>query len=79
MKISSNRQRGRVSDGRAPTFRDTVIGGFPIRVGQNTVVLLPALHRHPKAWDRPEEFDIDTGSPRTGRGITRPRTSRRQR
>ncbi|WP_433235111.1 bifunctional cytochrome P450/NADPH--P450 reductase [Streptosporangium sp. CA-135522] len=44
-------------------FEDTTIGGYPVRKGQTAVVLLPSLHRHPKAWDRPEEFDIDRWLP----------------
>ncbi|MFB9710747.1 bifunctional cytochrome P450/NADPH--P450 reductase [Streptosporangium nondiastaticum] len=44
-------------------FDDTAIGGYPVREGQTCVVLLPSLHRHPKAWDRPEEFDIDRWLP----------------
>ncbi|GAA0952890.1 bifunctional cytochrome P450/NADPH--P450 reductase [Actinocorallia libanotica] len=44
-------------------FADTEIGGYPVRRGQQIFALLPALHRHPKAWDRPEEFDIDRWLP----------------
>ncbi|MDP9863209.1 MULTISPECIES: bifunctional cytochrome P450/NADPH--P450 reductase [Streptosporangium] len=44
-------------------FADTTVGGYPVREGQTAVVLLPPLHRHPKAWDRPEEFDIDRWLP----------------
>ncbi|GII04154.1 bifunctional cytochrome P450/NADPH--P450 reductase [Planobispora takensis] len=44
-------------------FAATEIGGYPVAKGQTTVVLLPPLHRHPKAWDRPEEFDIDRWLP----------------
>ncbi len=44
-------------------FSDTTIGRFPVRAGQPAVVVLPSLHRHPKAWERPEEFDIDRWLP----------------
>lgn len=49
-------------------FADTTIGGYPVMKGQNCVVLLPSLHRHPKAWDRPEEFDIDRWLPENKAG-----------
>lgn len=42
---------------------DTTIGDFDVPAGQTVVVLLSPLHRHPKAWDRPEEFDIDRWLP----------------
>ncbi|MGW2157198.1 bifunctional cytochrome P450/NADPH--P450 reductase [Nonomuraea sp. NPDC001699] len=41
----------------------TTIGGYEIEAGQGVAVLLPSLHRHPKAWERPEEFDIDRWLP----------------
>ncbi|MBB6352013.1 cytochrome P450/NADPH-cytochrome P450 reductase [Nonomuraea muscovyensis] len=41
----------------------TIGGGYPLRAGEPLVVLLPSLHRHPKAWDRPDEFDIDRWLP----------------
>ncbi|MBF8191315.1 cytochrome P450 [Nonomuraea sp. K274] len=41
----------------------TTIGGYPLAEGQGVAVLLPALHRSPKAWERPEEFDIDRWLP----------------
>ncbi|MCK2216050.1 cytochrome P450 [Actinomadura sp. ATCC 31491] len=44
-------------------IEDTEIGGYPIPRGQGVGVLLPMLHRHPKAWERPEEFDIDRWLP----------------
>ncbi|WP_455902053.1 bifunctional cytochrome P450/NADPH--P450 reductase [Rhodococcus gordoniae] len=44
-------------------FSDSEIGHYPIRKGQQIFVLLPALHRHPKAWDRPDDFDIDRWLP----------------
>nr|WP_245647325.1 cytochrome P450 [Microtetraspora niveoalba] len=51
------------SIGLAP-YEDTVIGGrYPVAKGTKCVVLLPPLHRHPKAWERPEEFDIDRWLP----------------
>ncbi|MEV6986209.1 cytochrome P450 [Sphaerisporangium sp. NPDC051017] len=49
-------------------FADTTIGGYQVREGQIAVVLLPALHHHPKAWDRPEEFDIDRWLPENKAG-----------
>ncbi|MEW9550276.1 bifunctional cytochrome P450/NADPH--P450 reductase [Nonomuraea sp. NPDC050783] len=44
-------------------IEDTEIGGYPIPAGLGVGVLLPVLHRHPKAWERPEEFDIDRWLP----------------
>ncbi|MEV0389483.1 cytochrome P450 [Nonomuraea sp. NPDC050643] len=45
-------------------IEDTLLGGrFPIPQGQAVLVLLPTLHRSPKAWERPEEFDIDRWLP----------------
>ncbi|GAA5045128.1 cytochrome P450 [Thermocatellispora tengchongensis] len=44
-------------------YADTTLGGHPIAAEQRCVILLPPLHRHPKAWDRPEEFDIDRWLP----------------
>ncbi|WP_241387450.1 bifunctional cytochrome P450/NADPH--P450 reductase [Rhodococcus sp. CH91] len=44
-------------------FADTEIGRHPVCKGQQVFVLLPALHRHPKAWDRPDDFDIDRWLP----------------
>ncbi|MEV4224319.1 cytochrome P450 [Nonomuraea sp. NPDC049725] len=42
---------------------DTTIGGHPIPAGTRIGVLLGPLHRSPKAWERPEEFDIDRWLP----------------
>lgn len=40
-------------------FEDTVIGGkYFIKRNQWTSVILPALHRDPKVWKNPENFDI---------------------
>ncbi|WP_433425247.1 bifunctional cytochrome P450/NADPH--P450 reductase [Microtetraspora malaysiensis] len=51
------------SIGLAPR-EDTVIGGhYPVAKGTKCAVLLPPLHRHPKAWERPDEFDIDRWLP----------------
>ncbi|WP_217370360.1 bifunctional cytochrome P450/NADPH--P450 reductase [Nonomuraea antri] len=45
-------------------LHDTTLGGlYEIPAGGTAVVLLPTLHRHPKAWARPEEFDIDRWLP----------------
>lgn len=41
----------------------TTIGEYAIEAGQGVAVLLPSLHRHPKAWERPEEFDVDRWLP----------------
>ena len=41
-------------------YRDEVIGGrWRIPKDRRITVLLPALHRDPKVWERPEAFDID--------------------
>ncbi|GAB3213704.1 bifunctional P-450/NADPH--P450 reductase [Marinactinospora endophytica] len=50
------------------SFVDTTLGGHPVPKGRKVVVLLPSLHRHPKAWDRPEEFDIDRWLPENRAG-----------
>ncbi|MEQ4718423.1 cytochrome P450 [Nonomuraea sp. B19D2] len=42
---------------------DTTIGDYPIAKGQGVTMLLPTLHRNPKAWERPDEFDIDRWLP----------------
>ncbi|MDP4504281.1 bifunctional cytochrome P450/NADPH--P450 reductase [Nonomuraea turcica] len=42
---------------------DTTLGGYPIPKDQGVVVLLPVLHRHPRVWERPGEFDIDRWLP----------------
>ncbi|MFI7641246.1 bifunctional cytochrome P450/NADPH--P450 reductase [Nonomuraea sp. NPDC049400] len=42
---------------------DTTIGDYPIAKGQSVTMLLPMLHRNPKAWERPGEFDIDRWLP----------------
>ncbi|GAA2294711.1 cytochrome P450 [Nonomuraea roseoviolacea subsp. roseoviolacea] len=44
-------------------LEDTTVGGYPFPAGTPAVFVLPALHRHPKAWERPEEFDIDRWLP----------------
>ncbi|MFD1931099.1 bifunctional cytochrome P450/NADPH--P450 reductase [Nonomuraea mangrovi] len=44
-------------------FADDSIGGYPVAKDQPVVVLLPPLHRNPKAWERPDEFDIDRWLP----------------
>ncbi|AQZ64475.1 NADPH-cytochrome P450 reductase [[Actinomadura] parvosata subsp. kistnae] len=49
--------------------RDTMLGGsYLIPKGQGVAVLLPSLHRSPKAWERPEEFDIDRWLPENKKG-----------
>ncbi|SDJ77196.1 bifunctional cytochrome P450/NADPH--P450 reductase [Nonomuraea jiangxiensis] len=42
---------------------DTTLGGYAVPEGQKIGVLLPALHRNPRAWERPDEFDIDRWLP----------------
>ncbi|MFF4550545.1 bifunctional cytochrome P450/NADPH--P450 reductase [Streptomyces sp. NPDC001406] len=43
---------------------DTVIGGrYELKKGTRANVLMGALHSHPEAWERPEEFDIDRWLP----------------
>ncbi|MGW5480281.1 bifunctional cytochrome P450/NADPH--P450 reductase [Streptomyces sp. NPDC004008] len=45
-------------------LEDTVIGGrYELKQGTKTVLLMGPLHTHPKAWDRPLEFDIDRWLP----------------
>ncbi|WP_102124773.1 bifunctional cytochrome P450/NADPH--P450 reductase [Deinococcus planocerae] len=49
-------------------LRDEVIGGkYEIKKGQQVALLIPALHRHPKAWTNPDEFDIDRWTPENRR------------
>ncbi|MFF5205070.1 bifunctional cytochrome P450/NADPH--P450 reductase [Streptosporangium sp. NPDC000396] len=50
------------------SFEDTTVGDYPVSEGQTAVLLLPPLHRHPKAWDRPDEFDIDRWLPENKAG-----------
>ncbi|MEV5753049.1 cytochrome P450 [Actinoallomurus sp. NPDC052308] len=48
---------------KAP-LADTVIGGqYELTQGTKTNLLMGPLHTHPKAWDRPDEFDIDRWLP----------------
>ncbi|SNX66309.1 cytochrome P450/NADPH-cytochrome P450 reductase [Streptomyces sp. TLI_55] len=47
---------------KAP-LEDTELGGHPVRRGQKVSLLFPLLHTHPKAWERPDEFDIDRWLP----------------
>ncbi|MFE3633534.1 bifunctional cytochrome P450/NADPH--P450 reductase [Streptomyces sp. NPDC059168] len=43
---------------------DTVIGGhYELKKGAKVLILEGPLHTHPKAWERPEEFDIDRWLP----------------
>ncbi|MGW7385957.1 bifunctional cytochrome P450/NADPH--P450 reductase [Streptomyces sp. NPDC054794] len=43
---------------------DTVIGDrYELKKGTRANILMGALHSHTKAWDRPEEFDIDRWLP----------------
>ncbi|MFF5479561.1 bifunctional cytochrome P450/NADPH--P450 reductase [Streptomyces sp. NPDC012935] len=48
---------------KAP-LQDTVLGGrYELKQGTQTNLLMGPLHTHPKAWDRPQEFDIDRWLP----------------
>jgi cytochrome P450 / NADPH-cytochrome P450 reductase len=45
-------------------FEDQVIGGkWRMRKDRPVNVFAPGLHRDPKVWDRPDEFDIDRWLP----------------
>ncbi|MGW0820993.1 bifunctional cytochrome P450/NADPH--P450 reductase [Streptomyces sp. NPDC002845] len=45
-------------------LEDTVIGGcYHVEKGQKATLVFPLLHTHPKAWERPDEFDIDRWLP----------------
>ncbi|WP_336205160.1 bifunctional cytochrome P450/NADPH--P450 reductase [Nonomuraea sp. LPB2021202275-12-8] len=44
-------------------MRDTTIGDYDIPAGTKLAVLLGPLHRDAKAWERPDEFDIDRWLP----------------
>ncbi|WP_084959863.1 bifunctional cytochrome P450/NADPH--P450 reductase [Thermoactinospora rubra] len=49
--------------GKAP-LEDTVIGGrYQLKKGTQVNILEGPLHTHPKAWERPDEFDIDRWLP----------------
>jgi cytochrome P450/NADPH-cytochrome P450 reductase len=47
----------------APWQDETLGAGYPIARDQRLTVLLPAVHRDPEVWDRPDEFDIDRFAP----------------
>uniref|UniRef100_UPI0004CB46BB cytochrome P450 n=1 Tax=Streptomyces sp. NRRL S-1824 TaxID=1463889 RepID=UPI0004CB46BB len=48
---------------KAP-LEDTVIGGrYELKQGTKTNLLMGPLHTHPKAWERPDEFDINRWLP----------------
>ncbi|MFH8682128.1 bifunctional cytochrome P450/NADPH--P450 reductase [Streptomyces lydicus] len=50
-------------------LQDTVIGGrYRLKKGQKTSIVFPLLHNHPKAWDRPQDFDIDRWLPENKAG-----------
>ena len=46
-----------------PFETETIGGGWSLRKDRPVNVMTPALHRHPAAWDRPEDFDIDRWLP----------------
>lgn len=49
-------------------FEDQVIGGrWRLRKDRPVNVFSPGLHRDPKVWDRPDEFDIDRWLPEAER------------
>ncbi|MFD0886194.1 cytochrome P450, partial [Streptosporangium algeriense] len=50
------------------SFEDTELGGYPVSKDQVAVVLLGRLHKHPGAWERPDEFDIDRWLPENRSG-----------
>ena len=51
-------------------LEDTLLGGrYRLRKGQRVLVFLPALHRHPRHWARPEAFDIERFTPAARAGI----------
>ena len=51
-------------------YEDTVIGGrYRLPANHRVSVLLPALHRDPAVWERPDEFDIDRFLPQNERRI----------
>ncbi|MEV0612656.1 cytochrome P450 [Nonomuraea sp. NPDC050404] len=49
-------------------IKDTMIGDYLIPKDQGVAILLPPLHRSAKAWERPEEFDIDRWLPENRKG-----------
>jgi cytochrome P450 len=44
------------SIGRSPA-RDTVLGGYRVPAGASIIVSPYALHRSPRVWERPDDFD----------------------
>ncbi|WP_392871905.1 bifunctional cytochrome P450/NADPH--P450 reductase [Streptomyces sp. LN499] len=49
--------------GKSP-LEDTVIGGcYELKKGTRVNILEGPLHTHPKAWDQPDEFDINRWLP----------------
>lgn len=49
-------------------FQEEVVGGkWRLRKDRPVNVFAPGLHRDPKVWDRPEEFDIDRWLPEAER------------
>ncbi|MFI6303070.1 cytochrome P450 [Amycolatopsis thailandensis] len=53
-------------------LRDTTVGDLPVSAGSQAVVLLGAANRDPRAYERPDRFDVDRPSPRhlaLGQGI----------
>lgn len=45
---------------------DQTIAGHKVRRGQTVLVATYAMHRHPRLWDRPDEFDPDRFLPERG-------------
>ena len=44
--------------------QDTVLGGrYHLHKGQRVIVFLPGLHRHPRHWPQPDDFDIERFRP----------------
>ena len=46
-----------------PFEAETIGGAWSLRKDRPVNVMTPALHRHPAAWDRPDDFDIDRWLP----------------
>ena len=44
-------------------FADQEVGGWTFRKDRPVNIFAPGLHRNPKHWDRPDEFDIDRWLP----------------
>jgi len=45
------------------TIEADVLGGYPVPAGTNVLLPLYLLHRHPRFWKRPEEFEPERFAP----------------